>query len=141
MFHRLIVLAASPHIVIQVNATFLRFTGTSSSSMLGQQLHFLLEDDSLLKSLTESAKRFTSNVVPYESSVFKRPGNLNNLKDGRDLVAPHKIVITPVGSQKNSITHFAIEIQGSEQNLSQECGDYDQLNRSRLSGQSMKVIA
>jgi hypothetical protein len=112
----LIVLATSPYLVIQVNAAFLRFTGTTSSNMLGQQLRDLLVDETLLSSLKESKTWFSSISIPPTKSIFKR----SHAKMSMDDSSNHVISITPVGSQRNSITHFAIEIENSDKSVSQE---------------------
>jgi hypothetical protein len=108
--------------------------------MLGQQLKDLLEDDTILSSIKESKKWFSSVTVPPMKSIFKRNRKMANGAQKSEDTFNQKIFITPIGSQRNSITHFAIELESADQTQSQHMDHNIQNSQQRYVGTAMTTM-
>jgi hypothetical protein len=126
--NRIIVLATAPYIIIQANAAYLRYSGSMSSNVLGRPLSNILADQTLLAVLKESNKQLTGASVPgttlFKISDFYNTNNThtaNAIGGEKDLRA----IVSPIGSRKKSVTHFAIELQCHRSNSSSSLDNED----------------
>jgi len=104
--YRILTLGTAPFSVVQVNAAFHRFTGLTTGDVLGKPVLDLIvhPDDTLKTALEESAKNL--KIIVARQQTFKA--------EGANKHPEQRVRISPVGTQLNAITHFAIELQSED---------------------------
>lgn len=113
---RILTLSTTPFNVVQVNAAFHRFTGLTSADVLGKPICDLIarSDGSLATALEESAK--TLKMASLRQQTFKTEDDSKCLEQ--------KVLISPVGTESNVITHFTVELKNQEDALRDENTSY-----------------
>jgi hypothetical protein len=98
---------------VQANAAFHRFSGCNNSKILGESLAKLLPEESLVAVLRSSVE--TGDKVTLDGNTFLRLLHAQNSSDrSTDLSSidddSQKVVVSPVGPDSNTITHFSLEL-------------------------------
>jgi hypothetical protein len=109
-------------LVIQANAAFLRYTGFTSSNVLGRPLSHMFSCENnenangLLHALKESYETLKPLTLTNGLSIFNRIAKKAQLMNEDQCSDATSVVISPVGSKSSSISHFSIEVHLSPTN-------------------------
>lgn len=99
----MITLATSPFVVVHVNLAFTLLTSQSSTKILGQPLHQLLEDPVIQAALQTSCERFSLRILQDQTIKVRAL----NRKDP----TPCKVAVSTIGQDASSTTHYALELE------------------------------